>query len=431
MSRFIVFAAAVCLAVASDLLAQGTYVCPVGAQAPGERQVGMTQGGNGVAAVPICVQDQVASPQGYPQQSYDPTYWADGFVASAWHADAADVWAVWNERTQQAAESRALDACNQAMGGGCTLSAGGTNSSIAFVSSEDGALSSGWGKNPSAAKRDAANNCEKNGAKSCKQVHVFTSAAWVESQAVIDWSKTYFPGPNVARHRFILVAAPKTTTEKAANKMWVGSGLGYQATEAKLLEVCKNDTQVECQVVQSARNTGVINRYRDETKIESWNSTTTKALGLKRMRDYCKVINQSCEMIEQLDAFTERMGVVQSNGNREANRPFFALAWPKQAGPWNKVALSGGHSSLDLAKQDAIALCQEKSGADCMIVGEADDGIFPMVALYADEKNNLRWYRDYNKKGIVKLMEPDCKDLDCRLLLEFDARKVGRKIIKR
>ncbi len=429
MKARIAWRVAVGVVAAFEAIAQGSYICPGGAVAPGERQVGMTQSGNGVAGYPICVQDQVAS-QSTPQ-NYVPTYWADSFVASAWHGDAGDVWAVWNERSQQSAESRALQACNQVMGGDCVLSAGGTNSSIAFVRAEDGALSSGWGKSASAAKRDAAHNCKKNGATSCKSLHVFTAAPWVESQAVIDWSKSYFPGSSVPRHRYILLATPKQANDASANKLWLGSGAGFSATEAKLLALCQKDTRTECHVVQSARNSGVINHYRDETLLETWNSTPTKQAGLKLMREQCKVLNQRCEMMEQLDAFTSHMEAVASNGERKVNRPFFALAWPKVAGPWNKVALSGGHASLDLAKQDAIAHCEKESGVACMIVGEADDGKFPMVALYADEKQNLRWYLDYNRQNITKMMKSDCAELKCRLLAEFDARKVQRKIIKR
>jgi len=45
--------------------AQATYICPGGA-GPGERQVGMTNGGQGVASAPVCVADGHTTPSAPP-----------------------------------------------------------------------------------------------------------------------------------------------------------------------------------------------------------------------------------------------------------------------------------------------------------------------------------------------------------------------------
>ena len=81
MVQMLVVALAWCLWPAA---AQAQYPC--NGPGPGERMVGMTQGGNGVAPVPLCVRDDSG---GAPAPPAAP---ANSYAAIAWHPDAADIW---------------------------------------------------------------------------------------------------------------------------------------------------------------------------------------------------------------------------------------------------------------------------------------------------------------------------------------------------
>ena len=73
MSRKTLTALSILLATTSGSAFAQTFVCPNGA-GPGQRQVGMTGGGQGIASVPVCVQEQAprqAAPE-EPQRRLSP-----------------------------------------------------------------------------------------------------------------------------------------------------------------------------------------------------------------------------------------------------------------------------------------------------------------------------------------------------------------------
>lgn len=163
------------MGLASESASAQNYLCPAGA-GPGERQIGMTEGGgnSGLASIPICVSvDEPQQPEsGPPAQQY--TYFrVSNYVAVAWHPNASDVWAIWNAQSEEQAKEGALRLCTVAMHEGCTIAKAASNSSIAIARAPDGTLWSGWGETPRKAKNDVLASCKKQGVR-CLYERTFT-----------------------------------------------------------------------------------------------------------------------------------------------------------------------------------------------------------------------------------------------------------------
>ena len=183
---------------ASESASAQNYLCPAGA-GPGERQVGMTQGGgnSGLASIPICVSvdepQQQQSGSGSPVQQYN-YYWADNYVAVAWHPDASDVWAIWNAHSAEEAKEGALRLCAVAMNEGCTIASAGSNSSIAIARASDGTLWSGWGETPRKAKNDVLASCKKQGVR-CAYERTFTGKPYRDAAGTMPLVKLEYYAP--------------------------------------------------------------------------------------------------------------------------------------------------------------------------------------------------------------------------------------------
>ena len=153
------------MGLASGSALAQNYLCPAG-PGPGERQVGMTEGGgnSGLASIPICVnvdEPQLSEP-GPPARQYT-YFWVSNYVAVAWHPNASDVWAIWNAQSEEQAKEGALRLCTVAMSDGCTIAKAASNTSIAIARAPDGTLWSGWGETPRKAKNDVLASCKKKG----------------------------------------------------------------------------------------------------------------------------------------------------------------------------------------------------------------------------------------------------------------------------
>ena len=161
--------------LASESASAQNYLCPAGA-GPGERQVGMTEGGgnSGLASIPICVGVDEPQQSGSRPPAQQYTYfWVSNYVAVAWHPDASDVWAIWNAQSEEQAKEGALRLCTVAMSKGCTIANAASNSSIAIARASDGTLWSGWGETPRKAKNDVLASCKKQGVR-CLHERTFT-----------------------------------------------------------------------------------------------------------------------------------------------------------------------------------------------------------------------------------------------------------------
>ncbi|MBD3730534.1 MAG: DUF4189 domain-containing protein [Sphingomonadales bacterium] len=258
------------------------YPCP--GPGPGEVMVGMTPGGNGVAPVPLCARVDDAEPEPAP---------VDTVAAIAWHPDAADVWVDGRYTGKGTAVGVALDACNRAMGGGCSSTGEWWNSTMAIIRDNRGDLLSAWQGNGGAEGKRVLADCAARQLLPCEVIGKYSSAtdrhvpgararkaylaaAWVKSAEGYD-SKLYIVSgrPNAEDAAQAAVqACQRATGRECAIADWSGSGfiqpIVVDGGESLVVETsskrardaakvkCKRDKSKLCQLQQqySAREPG-------------------------------------------------------------------------------------------------------------------------------------------------------------------------------
>lgn len=131
-----------------------------------------------------------------PQRNNSPqvkTYWADSYAAVAWAPKQTDIWAVWNYRTLEAAERAALANCKRALVTGCVIGSWVSNGVIVVSRGKTNILRVRQGPQADEVEKELEQYC-KSEADVCKTIHVIYATPWVESNAYMDHSKSYWPG---------------------------------------------------------------------------------------------------------------------------------------------------------------------------------------------------------------------------------------------
>ena len=264
--------------------AAAQYACP--GPGPGERMVGMTQGGNGVAPVPLCVRDDSGGPPPPPVSS-------NSHAAIVWHPDAADVWVDGNYTGgNNPAESVALDACTQAMGGGCNPAGTWSNSSMAIIRDRNGYFYKGWLGEGGAERRQVLADC------SAKQLLPCEIFATIKSS-----TNRRLPGASVRK----LFAASAWVTGGAADgynsKLYVASGYrNADAAIAAAIKACSDATARPCDSNALTGN-GVIQAYRMNGSDDSATAENSPKRAKEAAQANCKKLKSSaCELQAQFDS---------------------------------------------------------------------------------------------------------------------------------
>lgn len=136
---------------------------------PGEVVVGQTQGGQGIAAMPLCQrvdQQQMASPPA-PQ-------WAPRWGAIATDEPHGILGTSGNEISQQAAEEAALANCKAKGGSPCKLEIPYSNGCIAFTVSDSGYNAAADTKIEIASQKGMI-TCQEAGASNCRTYYTACS----------------------------------------------------------------------------------------------------------------------------------------------------------------------------------------------------------------------------------------------------------------
>lgn len=172
--------------------------------APGERMVGMTQAGPGVAAMPLCMRDSSGGDAG-------PARSNDSYASIAWHPDASDIWIDGNYLGPGESVDVALEACNRAMGGGCASAGEWNNSSMAVIRDRNGAFYVAWLGEGGRQRQRVLDECSSKQPLPCEVVRTVNSR--------ID---RYWPGPEArVAHA---AAAWVDGTDGYDRKLYVASG---------------------------------------------------------------------------------------------------------------------------------------------------------------------------------------------------------------
>lgn len=398
------------IALASIAYAQPSYEEDMARQRAQERQImedGIRQGA------------EAAQPQ---YQDSTPHRWVSNHLAVSWHPDATDVWASWQHSEAKEAEAAALAACSAVMGSGCTIASSGYNSSIAIAQGPDGFLYVAWGEDKSKAKKNVLTQCVR---PNCTIKHLFAVEA---SYLPVDEFLHHYPPSHsyspkkIETYSYGIVGWPKSAVDpKWQGKVWlVTGGKNFEATKKQLLDRCKKDTGVDCDISQTTGNTHLIQFVNNSTGLISWAVDFSKSDAEKQMKNACKKTGDKCSLINIFDAKTPRELVVDSPVMRV--RGYLAMAWPKKSQANEKLAISMGHDDLAVAKSTALTECKKANNAECKLVDEnLDDGTYVQLGLYMDEKRSLRWYFGFNEDAIKKMASTDC--VSCRLVSIIDARK--------
>lgn len=275
------------------------YLCGNG-PGPGERMVGMTQGGQGVASMPLCARDGPAPPPPPPVVTY---------AAIAWHADASDIWVDGNYNGPNAAERGALAMCNQAMGGGCTSTGEWSNSSMIVLRDRGGDFSNIWGGRNSADRRQAIDGCT---AKQLLPCEVFATIRSTTNKRA--------PGAGV---RKLYAASAWAESAGYDHKLYVASGLpSLDAATAAAIKACREATAHPC-VSNAWSGNGFIQAYRLNGSDESATAETSATRAEDAAKLNCKRHNSpNCEIQARFDA--RRPGVfvhnfIAASGSREGS----------------------------------------------------------------------------------------------------------------
>ncbi|WP_428630431.1 DUF4189 domain-containing protein [Sphingopyxis sp.] len=235
-----------------------------------------------------------------------------GYVVVVWHSDAADVWATWNRRTEQDATASAMSACRDVMGEGCTVALSAWNSTVAVAQGSDGDLAVGWGVKTDEAAAKAIESCRKKNPE-CAIKYSFTAKPYTVAD-------DHYPGASVARMAWAVVAWPKSRpADKWLGKVWLASGQGdYMSSEKRLLERCKRDTGIDCQISQAAMGDGgtkkgaVVVAYFQPGVGTMWVASPSRRYAEDRIKADCASAGAACTNIRFFDPFTSRLGPVDS-----------------------------------------------------------------------------------------------------------------------
>lgn len=161
------------------------YVCG-GGPGPGERMVGMSNGNHGA---PLCVRDESASPRSEPE----PPTWRpiptatihDRYFAVAWSETSPGGWLAAHYESLSEAQADALNACNQAKGGGCTLAISNFSSGLAFARDQSGVVHISTGGHHDAswdAEEAVERECRQRTQAPCQVFDSYTIPAWSEGR---------------------------------------------------------------------------------------------------------------------------------------------------------------------------------------------------------------------------------------------------------
>lgn len=413
------------LSVAGSVHAQAYYCAGAG---PGEVIVGMQQGGNGIASMPLCQRvdngNSQQAPQGYMPQMKLP----DTYMAVIIHPDTSKFWATTGYGSNEAATQVALQACTQTMGEGCEVASAWSNfAQIAVI--EDAA-----GNLYVEGEHTGRGRAEKNAQKTCEKYSSGCHTSAVVDNSVIP--KQAFPTGPLQRRPFAAIARPKgTPPEKWDDTAWLSSGQsGFKAAEDMALSQCRRDTGMECELRVSVGN-GQIIRVADDTGRLLWLNVSNPEALAKQVRANCPK-GRECRVIDTFDAHAQRTATIEVSRSDAPVRGFFSLARPADQAAekaWGRRALATGRSSREAAQQAAVALCESESKTRCEAVPKGGDrGTDQFFVLTRDTAGEALIFFGMSADGAQDARDKGCaKDsLTCSKGVTVDLAKPATTTLK-
>lgn len=275
--------------------AHAAYPCPNG-PGPGEIQVGMADGGHGIATLPMCNRvggaDDAPGDLGAPGGAVMVPRGAPYTYGSiAWHADAGDVWMVGNSGAASTAEREALAACNRAMGGGCTAIGTWHNSAMKILRDRHGGLISAWDGDGGEHSARTLAACTAKQLLPCEILGTFPSSRRRHAPAAAATRKLYAAGAWVEG------------SEGFDGRLYIASGhADVVSAERRTLAACTAATKRRCAILARVGN-GVIQPYRlgDDNEQSATVETSAKRAA-QAAQVNCERQRQRCDLQRSYDS---------------------------------------------------------------------------------------------------------------------------------
>lgn len=264
---------------------------------PGERQVGVTQSGNGTAGAALCVyeEDSYDSVSSY-STSYAPAPpWNNSYLAHAGHPDASDVWIAAGHSDQASAEAAALAACNRAMGGECKNGGWVSNGAVAVAMDSEGNLWADPGDDQSEARAEAERRCREHSKLPCTIIRSADSPAW---QGYVDEGPVMFAPEGDYKRHYASSAWTENDPEGGQWKatVWFSGGhASREQAEATVSEACRRDSGLSCKVVHTTADTFLYVAV-NPTGLIYVGSAADDDLVSVTVQDRCRADNTTCEV---------------------------------------------------------------------------------------------------------------------------------------
>lgn len=278
------------LGMPSTAMAQN-YVCPA-TLGPGERMVGMSQGGYGAPPVPLCTQDATPGSSGSsaPWQAGPEQREHDNFLAAAWHDESSNAWISAGYRNRGSAERAARNACNRAMGGQCRLATWSRNGGIAIARGDLGDLWAAAGNDEDEAESEVQRACREAG-----NVCVVFNRVWASGSG--GRSEVFSPEGDFHRRYGAAAWTDTASTDGQWNStVWLSGGHSTrEQAEREVLAGCQNDSGQVCKVVKSVSDVNITVAL-DETGAIRVNAAAHYDQAVELAKERCLAGGAACQV---------------------------------------------------------------------------------------------------------------------------------------
>lgn len=393
------------------------YICPAG-PGPGERQVGTTGGGNGVAPAPVCTRDGPPPPPPVQMRAINNYY------AAAWHKDARDAWIAAGYHSKQRAEAAALQACNRVMGGGCTVGHSNVNGAVAIARGTTGELYSAGDAKKAGAQKRVLEYCRTQNDE-CVLINTVTAGPGSAAvNASVRENPEIFGPQGEPRRQYGALAwidSSRLNGREWTGDIWVVGGRpSWDKARADVLALCEADMPGACSATMGGSDVFVAFADRDGKSV-SISSGADVELAKKRAMAECAKFSRKCRHAVTIDL--ARNESYRFDPQAEGKPYFSAQAWIKgDVAPWqNSVWSVGGAQDWDAAKQAALTACQKETRLECVV---ASSSFNSKVALYIDQNSYIRISYMARNDDPAAYVARKCAEakVTCRLIKVVDAR---------
>ncbi len=277
--------------------------------------VARTPAGNGIASVPLCVNDGVPQQPQYapPSRPLEPMMRNNNYAAIVWHPDVRTTWIGKDYRRRNDAEAETLRACNNKMKGGCQLFTTVWNTYFVVASEPYGTLVYGVGDSRKAAAADLAAACTANKLSNCTIIQDGLVSPFLDFASVSSPIEPSLVEPQGNfRRRWAAAAMSEGETPYRADgdRMWIQGGfLSKAEAEKAVITACEATAKVKCQIEQTAMDITLFAGLDQKNSRRVFIAPSKDGAG--KLKRACDENKDQCQMVVDYPSERTDMLVVQ------------------------------------------------------------------------------------------------------------------------